>query len=305
MPIEQRFYDTLYLLLHKLCIIQFMTWLSKLLEKTGIKTGLSSRQSRVPAGLWVKCANCGSNILAEKLRENLNVCEYCMYHHTITISHRIEITFDPGFRFIEAELPPDDPIGFVDSKSYKQRLADARSKSEFKDAFAIVDGNVFGMPIIGFVMDFNFIGGSMGIAVGNGIALACKKAIERRVPVVIFCASGGARMQESMFSLLQMPRTTIAVESVKKFGLPYIAVLTNPTTGGVLASFAMRATITLAEPDSIIGFTGQRVIKDTLGIKLPKGFQSPGFVYERGFLDQIIERKDMKNTLAKLLRLFN
>lgn len=282
-----------------------MTWLSKLLEKTGIKTGLSSRQSRVPAGLWVKCSNCGSNALSEKLRENLNVCEYCMYHHSIMISHRIEITFDPGFSFISMDLPPDDPIQFVDNKSYKQRLSEARGKCDFKDAFAIVEGSIFGMPVIGFFMDFSFIGGSMGVAVGNGISLACKKAIERRIPVVIFTSSGGARMQEGMFSLLQMPRTTIAVESVKKFGLPYIAVLTNPTTGGVLASFAMRGTVTLAEPDSIIGFTGQRVIKDTLGIKLPKGFQSPGFLYEKGFLDQIVERKDLKNTLAKLLRLFS
>jgi len=282
-----------------------MTWLSKLLEKTGIKTGLSSRQSRVPAGLWVKCSNCGSNILSEKLKENLNVCEYCMYHHPIDIQHRINITFDPNYQLVNMDSPVDDPIEFVDSKSYKQRLVDARSKSDFKDAFAIVDGMISGMPIIGFFMDFAFIGGSMGIAVGDGISLACKMAIERRVPIVIFTSSGGARMQEGMYSLLQMPRTTIAVESVKKLGLPYIAVLTHPTTGGVLASFAMRATVTIAEPDSIIGFTGQRVIKDTLGIKLPKGFQSPEFVYEKGFLDQIIERREMKNTLAKILRLFS
>lgn len=282
-----------------------MTWLSKLLAKTGIGAGLPSRQSRVPVGLWSKCTSCGNNILSEKFKLNLFVCENCNHHHHIPITQRIQHTMDEGFSYINIPLPKDDPISFTDSKSYKTRLKESRERCSFNDAFAIVDGTIQSMPIVCLFMDFEFIGGSMGIAVGDAIAKSCSIAIERKIPIAIFAASGGARMQEGMFSLMQMPRSVIYVESVKKAGLPYIAVLTNPTTGGVLASFAMRASVTIAEPNAVIGFTGQRVIKDTLGIKLPKGFQSSEFVFEKGFLDQIVHRKDMRKKLSQFLSIIN
>ena len=282
-----------------------MTWLSQLLAKSGIKNPLSSRQSRVPAGLWTKCAACSTNILTEKLMNNLNVCEYCQHHHPLSIKERIKSIMDPNFKYIDIKLPEDDPLNFVDTKEYKKRLKDARGNCTFKDAFAVVDGTISDMPAISVFMDFNFIGGSMGIAVGNAIVKAAQIAVERRIPAIIFTSSGGARMQEGLFALMQMPRTVIAVDSIKKAGVPYIVVMTYPTTGGVLASFASRATFTLAEPGAVIGFTGARVIKDTLGIKLPKGFQTAEFIKDKGFIDAIISRKAIKSKLTSILSIFN
>jgi acetyl-CoA carboxylase carboxyl transferase subunit beta len=282
-----------------------MTWLSQLLAKTGIKNPLISRQSRVPAGLWIKCDGCGTNMLTEKFVANLNVCESCNHHHPIKVLERIKLIMDDKFGYINLPLPPDDPIGFVDTKSYKQRLKEARDKCTFNDSFAIVEGTIFNMPVVSIFMDFEFIGGSMGIALGDSIVKAAQVAVDRRIPLIIFTSSGGARMQEGLFSLMQMPRSVIAIEKVKAMGLPYIAVLLHPTTGGVLASFASRASFTIAEPGAIIGFTGQRVIKDTLGIKLPKGFQTSEFVQEKGFIDQVVPRKMLKQKLGTILSIIN
>jgi len=282
-----------------------MTWLSQLLAKTGIKSPLTSRQSRVPAGLWTKCDGCGANMLAEKFMSNLNVCESCDHHHPMKVVDRIRVIMDDKFGYVNLALPPDDPINFVDSKPYKQRLKEARDKCSFNDSFAIVEGSIFNMPVVAIFMDFEFIGGSMGIALGDSIVKAAQLAVERRIPLIIFTSSGGARMQEGLFSLMQMPRTVIAIEKVKSMGLAYIAVLLHPTTGGVLASFASRASFTIAEPGAIIGFTGQRVIKDTLGIKLPKGFQSSEFVQQKGFIDQVVPRREIKETLGKILDIIN
>jgi acetyl-CoA carboxylase carboxyl transferase subunit beta len=221
------------------------------------------------------------------------------------ITERIQNIMDTGFTYTPLTLPPDDPIDFMGPKSYKAKLKEARDKCPFQEAFSIVTGTIDSMPLVSMFMDFDFIGGSMGIAVGDAIVQTCSIAIKRHIPAIIFSSSGGARMQEGIFSLMQMPRTVVHVERVKKSGLPFISVLTHPTTGGVLASFAMRGSVTLAEPDATIAFTGPRVIKDTLGIDLPPGFQSSQAAYSRGFIDQIVQRNELKGKIAQLLRIYN
>ena len=281
-----------------------MTWLSKLFGRKKVETQLGSNiKSKVPSGLWITCENCSQSILSEKM--SLKVCPQCNYHHRLPIMDRINNIMDVGFTYISVPNVADDPIKFMGPKSYISKLKECRANCAFNEAFAVVSGTISGMPIICLFMDFVFIGGSMGVAVGDGITQACSIALKRHIPLAIFSSSGGARMQEGIFSLMQMARSTIWVESVKRAGLPYISVLLHPTTGGVLASFAMRGSITLAEPDATIAFTGPRVIRDTLGIDLPPGFQTSQQVCNRGFIDQVVQRSALKEKIATILRIYN
>ena len=280
-----------------------MTWLSKLFGRKKIEKNGVVAKSKVPSGLWTTYENCKESILLEAM--TLSVCPQCNFHHRMNILDRINNILDPGFSYLQVPLPPDDPIHFLGPKPYSAKLKQSREGCAFQEAFAIVSGTIESMPIVSMFMDFDFIGGSMGIAVGDAIAKTCETGIESKVPVIIFSSSGGARMQEGIYSLMQMPRSVIYVESVKRAGLPFISVLTHPTTGGVLASFAMRGSVILSEPDAVVAFTGPRVIKETLGVDLPPGFQSAQSVYSRGFIDQIVQRSMLREKIAQLLRIHN
>lgn len=277
------------------------TWLSKLFKRVGFISN-SSKNTVTPDGLWKKCDHCHNTILTDLLKKNLQVCT-CGYHFRISVKERIHQIFDEGYKSINFNIQFRDPIEFKDLKSYKSRFDDAQKKTNAQEAFQIVDGLIDNQRCIALLMNFDFIGGSMGTAVGEAIKISSELAIEHKLPLVLFSASGGARMQEGLFSLMQMPKTTIAVERLKQHHLPFISVLTHPTTGGVLASFAMRGSITIAEPNSIIGFTGARVIESVMKVKLPENFQTPEFVRDKGFIDHVIHRKDLKPFLAKIIRI--
>ena len=276
-----------------------MNWLTNF-----VKPKLSALVSRreVPDNLWSNCPSCANMIHHKDLNENLRVCTTCNYHFRITAERRIEILFNKNnFKEIELEKISDDPLNFSDKKKYKDRLKEYRKKTGRHDAFILGIGEINKRKAIYGFMNFNFMGGSMGRAVGEGIVTGAKKAIENKYPYIIFTSSGGARMQEGIISLMQMPRTIAAIELLNQNKIPYITVLTEPTTGGVTASFAMLGDITIAEKGSTIGFAGKRVIQDTIREELPVDFQKAEYLYEHGMVDMVVERKNIKKIISNLL----
>jgi acetyl-CoA carboxylase carboxyl transferase subunit beta len=263
----------------------------------------AEKQSRVPEGLWVKCPGCAQVIYNKDLVTNLNVCPKCRHHFRINATERLRILFDEG-RWIEHDpgLVSTDPLEFVDTKPYKGRLKAGFSATGQKDAVVVASGRIDGIPAVVASMEYGFIGGSMGVVVGEKICRGIERAIENRLAVVIVCASGGARMMEGALSLMQMAKVSAALARLDRARLPYIAVLTDPTTGGVTASFAMLGDLNIAEPKALIGFAGPRVIEQTIRQKLPEGFQRSEFLLDKGMIDLIADRRDMKRIIANALR---
>ena len=276
-----------------------MNWLTNFVKP---KLSALVRKKEVPENLWNNCPSCATMIHHKDLNENLRVCESCNYHFRMTAEKRIEVLFSKE-KFTEIKLDeiPDDPLKFYDKKKYKDRLKEYRKKTGREDAFILGIGDIDNKKAIYGFMNFNFMGGSMGRAVGEGIVMGAQKAIENKYPYIIFTASGGARMQEGTISLMQMPRTVAAVELLNVNKIPYIVVLTEPTTGGVTASFAMLGDITIAEKGSTIGFAGKRVIQDTIREELPFNFQKAEYLYEHGMVDIVVEIKNLKKTISSLL----
>ena len=259
----------------------------------------------VPENFWVKCKGCNEMLFHRQLEENLQVCPRCDYHMPLTSKNRLKALFDGG-SYEEIALNDEtalDPLKFRDKRKYLDRIREARSKTGLQDAISLACGRLNGLEIITAVFSFEFMGGSMGSAVGNAIIQSAELAINKKAPLIIFPSSGGARMQEGILSLMQLPRTIIATQMIKEAELPFIVVLTNPTTGGVTASFAMLGDIHIAEPGAIIGFAGKRVIEETIHEKLPEGFQSAEYLLDHGMVDLVIRRHDLPKTLSTLLYL--
>ncbi|MDP6954061.1 MAG: acetyl-CoA carboxylase, carboxyltransferase subunit beta [Alphaproteobacteria bacterium] len=278
-----------------------MSWLNNYVRPK-IRALVARRN--VPDNLWDKCPSCEQMIFHRDLESQLFVCPHCEHHMAIGSEGRFAALFDEG-EYTAIDLPEVllDPLRFRDTKRYADRLKDAQAKSGHQDAISVVHGAVGGRQLVAAAFNFGFMGGSMGMAVGEGLVSAAKLAVLQRAPLVVFPASGGARMQEGILSLMQMPRTTIAVNEVREAGLPYIVVLTNPTTGGVTASFAMLGDITLAEPGALIGFAGPRVIESTLHQSLPEGFQKSEYLLEHGMVDAVVHRREIRDTLIRLTSL--
>ena len=257
----------------------------------------------VPDNFWVKCKGCNEMLFHRQLEENLQVCPRCDYHMPLTCKNRLKALFDGG-SYEEIALKDGttlDPLKFRDKRKYLDRIKEARSKTGLKDAISLASGRVNGLEIIIAVFSFEFMGGSMGSAVGNAIIQSAELAINKNAPLVIFPSSGGARMQEGILSLMQLPRTIIATQMIKEAELPFIVVLTNPTTGGVTASFAMLGDVQIAEPGAIIGFAGKRVIEETIHEKLPEDFQSAEYLLDHGMVDLVVRRLELPKTLSTLL----
>jgi len=264
------------------------------------------KRSKVPEGLWIKCQSCGENIYSGDLEKNCNVCPKCDFHFRISARKRLELIFDEeSFVEHDAGMISVDVLDFKDSKSYAARIEGAISKGGARDAVICGAARLEGMPLQLSVFDFSFMGGSMGSVVGEKITRAIERAVADRTPFIIFSASGGARMQESILSLMQMAKTSAALAIMKEQGLPFISVLTDPTTGGVTASFAMLGDINIAEPRALIGFAGPRVIEQTIRQKLPEGFQRAEYLLDHGMVDLIVNRKEMRQTLARLLAMLH
>ena len=262
-------------------------------------------KKEVPDNLWDKCPRCGQMLFHRELEANLFVCHACAFHMRLDPQRRLAMLFDDG-EFTRIELPKTiaDPLRFRDRKRYADRLKEAHAKAAAgSDAIVVAHGTIGGIATVVAAFDFGFMGGSMGIAVGEGLLAASRLAILQEAPLVAIPASGGARMQEGILSLMQMPRSILAVEEVKAAGLPYIVLLTDPTTGGVSASFAMLGDITLAEPEAVIGFAGARVIEETIREKLPEGFQRSEYLLEHGMVDIVVPRKELRQTLARIVGL--
>ena len=265
----------------------------------------AAQEVKAVDALWSKCNVCNEIIYKKELERNLNVCPKCGYHFPISAQKRIAIVADDGsFRELDRDLAPVDPIHFRDTKRYLERLKEAQKKTGLKDAFITGKGNIQGLPVMIGVFDFSFLGGSLGSVVGEKIARMVEKAMEERVGVIIFSSSGGARMQEGIISLMQMAKTTAALSLLRRERLPYISVLTDPTTGGVTASFGMLGDVIMAEPGALIGFAGPRVIKETIKTDLPPGFQRAEYLLKHGMIDLIVERRKLKGVLGRLLGLF-
>jgi len=252
-------------------------------------------------GLWVKCDGCRQIIWKKDLEENANVCPKCDRHFRIDARSRLELLLDPGYKIEDTGIVSTDPLNFVDIKPYKERLAKAQEETELADAILNAEGTLKGKPVVVSAMEYSFIGGSMGAVVGEGITRAIERATFQRHPLVIVSASGGARMMEGVVSLMQMAKISAALARLDEAGVPYISVLTDPTTGGVTASYAMLGDLNIAEPGALIGFAGPRVIEQTIRQKLPEGFQRSEFLLEKGFLDAIVHRREMKDYIARAL----
>lgn len=276
-----------------------MGWFSR--EKAPLEQR-EGKRSKVPEGLWIKCQNCSTTMFAKEMEDNLNVCPHCSHHYRITARQRIEVTLDEG-SFVEhdASMISVDFLEFKDSKSYQDRIDAAIAKGGSKDAVICGEGTISGIPVQLSVFDFSFMGGSMGSVVGEKITRSIERGIENKTPVIVISASGGARMQESILSLMQMAKTSAALARLKELGLPFISILTDPTTGGVTASFSMLGDINIAEPKALIGFAGPRVIEQTIRQKLPEGFQRAEYLLDHGMVDLIVQRCEMKQTLATVL----
>ena len=278
-----------------------MNWLTNFVRP---KFRALVKQNEQPDNLWSKCQNCGQMIFHRDLEENLFVCPNCEHHLRVEVKKRLEIMFDDGL-YNRIELPgaTADPLKFRDLKRYTDRLKESRSKTGEEDAIIVAHGAMGGHRVVIAAFDFSFMGGSMGVAVGEGMVAAAKLAVLQDSPLIVVPASGGARMQEGILSLMQLPRTVIAVEEVKEAGLPYIVLLTDPTTGGVTASFAMLGDVQVAEPGALIGFAGQRVIEQTVREKLPEGFQRSEYLKDHGIVDIVVPRNELRETLINLIDL--
>ena len=280
-----------------------MGWFKRL--KDGIQTATRNKRE-VPEGLWYKCKSCKATSTSKELREQLYTCPKCNYHVRIGSKEYFSILFDNGeYELILQELTSKDFLNFVDLKKYEQRLEEAKVKTGLEEAVSVGIGEIDGLPIIIAAMDFRFIGGSMGSVVGEKIARSVDFALENRIPFLMISKSGGARMMESAFSLMQMAKTSAKLSKLAKAKIPYFSFLTDPTTGGVTASYAMLGDINFAEPEALIGFAGPRVIKETIKKELPDGFQTSEFLLDHGFLDFIVDRKSLKTKVSSLLKLFN
>ena len=281
-----------------------MSWLKKLMPAR-IRTETGERRKRsVPEGLWEKCERCSAVLYRPELEENLEVCPKCGFHMPIRARARLTALFDDGTGSeIAARLGPTDVLKFKDQKKYSDRIKAAQKSTGERDALIAMHGQLKGRPLAACAFDFAFMGGSMGSVVGERFARAVDKAIELKAPLVAFTATGGARMQESLFSLMQMAKTSAALGKLREAGLPYIAVMTHPTTGGVSASLAMLGDINIAEPEALIGFAGPRVIEQTVRETLPEGFQRSEFLLEHGAIDQICDRRELRERLAHLFAL--
>jgi acetyl-CoA carboxylase carboxyl transferase subunit beta len=263
--------------------------------------GLFKRES--PENLWHNCPACQQMIFHRDLEKALRVCSHCGHHMRLGAVQRLEATLDPGFSRIELPKAPADPLRFRDQRRYADRLRESQTKTNMDDAVAVAHGTINGQRAVVAAFEFAFMGGSMGAGVGEAIVTAAKLAVLQNAPLIVFTASGGARMQEGAVSLMQMPRTVIATRMVKEAGLPFITVLCDPTTGGVTASFAMLGDIQIAEPGALIGFAGARVIEQTVREKLPEGFQRAEYLLEHGILDMVVKRGEMRETLARVISL--
>lgn len=278
-----------------------MNWITNYVRPR-INSMLGRRE--VPENLWIKCPETGEMVFHKDLEDNKWVIPASGFHMKMPAKARLADLFDGGvFESLPQPKVAQDPLKFRDSKKYADRLRDSRLKTEQEDTILSGLGLVQGVKLVAVVHEFNFIGGSLGMAAGEAIVKACERALAERCPLVIFPASGGARMQEGILSLMQLPRTTVAVDMLKEAGLPYIVVLTNPTTGGVTASYAMLGDVHIAEPGAEIGFAGKRVIEQTLREKLPEGFQTAEYLLEHGMVDMVVNRHDIPTTLAQVLRI--
>ena len=276
-----------------------MSWLTEFVRPK-IRTLLGRKD--VPENLWHQCPSCQQMIFQRDLEANLKVCMHCGHHMRASAKERLAWTFDDGaYTLIDTPRVPQDPLRFRDSKRYSDKLKEAREKTKLDDALVVAHGQVGGRKTVVAAMEFDFLAGSMGAAVGEGIVAAAKLAVLQKAPLIIYTASGGARMMEGAISLMQMPRTVIATQLVKEAGLPFLVVLTDPTTGGVTASFTMLGDIQIAEPGALIGFAGARVIEQTVREKLPDGFQRSEYLYEHGIVDMIVNRAELRATLARLV----
>ncbi|NJC88175.1 MAG: acetyl-CoA carboxylase carboxyltransferase subunit beta [Desulfuromonas sp.] len=280
-----------------------MAWFKK--SKAPIATPLDVKKVQMPEGLWTKCKNCEEIIYTREIERNLNVCPKCDYHFRISARERIALVLDEGsFAETDPKLTSVDFLKFKDSKKYSDRIKAAVSKSGGGDAIITGTGTIEGLPVVVAVFDFSFLGGSMGSVVGEKVTRAVELGLANRQPVLVFSSSGGARMQESILSLMQMAKSSAALAKLKKAGIPFLSVLTDPTTGGVTASFAMLGDLNIAEPRALIGFAGPRVIEQTIRQKLPEGFQRSEYLLEHGMVDMIVARREMKQRLAQILRVF-
>jgi acetyl-CoA carboxylase carboxyl transferase subunit beta len=280
-----------------------MSWLEKILPPRIKYDRVELRQS-MPSGLWVKCTACSAILFHEHLKENLMVCPKCSHHQPIGARHRLDALLDiEGRKEIGQEVIPADPLKFKSLKTYPQQLSQMMEATGETDALVVFYGAIRSVPVVVACFEFAFMGGSLGSVVGERFVRGVKAAIDNHVPFVCFTASGGARMQEGLMSLMQMAKTTAMLTKLAGKGLPFVSVLTNPTSGGVSASFCFLGDIVMAEPKALIAFTGPRVLKDTLGIVLPEGYQRPEFLLERGVIDMIVDRREMRNELSAVLAL--
>jgi acetyl-CoA carboxylase carboxyl transferase subunit beta len=278
-----------------------MNWITNYVRPT-INSLFSRRE--VPENLWSKCSECGTMLFHRELSDNLQVCSNCNHHMPITPRDRFTALFDGGV-FVEVSVPEPlaDPLHFRDQKKYPDRLKAAQKLTGEKEAMLVAEGDIGRTPIVAVAQDFSFMGGSMGMYVGNAIIAACERAVARGKPLVLFSAAGGARMQEGILGLMQMPRTTVGVQMLREAGLPYIVVLTHPTTGGVTASYAMLGDVHIAEPNALIGFAGARVIEQTIRETLPEGFQRAEYLLDHGMLDRVTPRGKIRDELVTILRM--
>jgi acetyl-CoA carboxylase carboxyl transferase subunit beta len=273
-----------------------MSWLSR------VRNALPFGNKReTPDNLWVKCPKCQEMLFTREYEANQSVCPRCEHHGRIGADVRLEQLLDPGFTLLPDPVVAEDPLKFRDTKRYADRIKAARANSTHNDAFTAALGSIEGLKAVVGVQDFTFMGGSMGMAVGNAFCGAAQKALDERCGFICVTAAGGARMQEGILSLMQMPRATVMTRRLKEAGLPYIVVLADPTTGGVTASYAMLGDVHIAEPGALIGFAGQRVIQETIREKLPEGFQRAEYLHKHGMVDMVVHRKDLREKLAQLL----
>ena len=278
-----------------------MNWISNYVRPR-INSIFSRRE--VPENLWTKCDECGQMLFHRELAENLNVCTNCGHHMAISPRERFKALFDGGvFAEVKVPEPIQDPLHFRDQKKYVDRIREARRTTGEKEAMLVAEGEVGRTPIVAAAQDFSYMAGSMGMYVGNALIAAAERAVELKRPLVLFSAAGGARMQEGILSLMQMPRTTVAVQMLKEAGLPYVLVLTHPTTGGVTASYAMLGDVQIAEPGALICFAGPRVIEQTIREKLPEGFQRAEYLLDHGMLDRVTPRGKLKEEIVAILRM--
>ena len=277
-----------------------MSWIERIFSKTSVSS--SSQKANVPEGIWTKCTSCEQVLYRDEVARNLEVCPKCGHHMRIDPRTRLlQLLDENSAQELGADIEPEDILKFKDLKRYKDRLSAAQKQTGEKDALIVMQGKLYDMPVVVAAFNFNFMGGSMGSVVGGKFVKAAEAALANNCPLICFSASGGARMQEALFSLMQMAKTSAVLAKMKEAGVPYISVLTDPTMGGVSASFAMLGDLNIAEPKALIGFAGPRVIEQTVREKLPEGFQRSEFVLEKGAIDMIVNRLEMRKTLASIL----